>query len=295
MKIYIYLTVTASLLIACGGNETTELEANESIIEDSLSIEETSDRVKKAQMVFKTIPSPLETASLFQQAGAGYNSSLTNPIENVRNYATAVQQSLNLGVYGADLSFANIFEQSQESMLYMNCSKILADGLGVTSAFDIETMERMEANMNNRDSLMVLINDAFWITDAHMKDNGQDHLSVLIITGGWIEGLYLGIASLDKAKPNQALMQRIADQKYSLLNLIDLLATYDNEGVVEVSKQLNTLRLVYDKIEENPGETSVSESEGIANISGGSLLTFDSKIIFEIATTIKKIRDGIIS
>ncbi len=295
MKKYIYLTLSASLLIGCGGTETTELEANEPVVEELVSNEETSERVEKAQMVFKTIPSPLETASLFQEAGSGYNSSITNPIDNVRKYATAAHQSLNLGVYGADLSFANIFEQSQESMLYMNCTKILADGLGVTSAFDVETMERMEANMNNRDSLMVLINDAFWITDAHMKGNGQDHLSILIIAGGWIEGLYLGTASLDKASPNQALMQRIADQKYSLLNLIDLLATYDNEDVIEVSNKLKTLQLVYDKIDVKTGETTVSENEGVATIGGGNVLTFETETIFEITTTIQKIRNEIIS
>jgi hypothetical protein len=43
------------------------------------------------------------------------------------------------------------------------------------------------------------------------------------------------------------------------------------------------------------GETSVSESNGLATIGGGNVLTFDPEIIIEITTTIKKIRNEIIS
>jgi hypothetical protein len=295
MRKYIYVAMSATILLACGNNETATVVLEESVSEIVVDAEETEERVEKAQMVFRTIPSPLETATLFKAAESGYNAGITNPVENVRNYATSIQQSLNLGIYGADLSFANIFNQTQESMLYMNCAKILADALGVTSAFDLETMERIETNMNNRDSLMVLINDAFWITDAHMKGNGQDHLSVLIIAGGWIEGLYLGGTSLDKDQPSQALMQRIADQKYSLNSLVDLLNTYEHDGVVELTEKLKALQLVYNNIEVKTGETTVSESNGVATIGGGNVLIFEPETIVEITTTIQKIRNEIIS
>ncbi len=296
MKKFIYITLSASILMACGGNSS---EIEETVLEDGIEDsvvenEETTNRVEKAQMVFQTIPSPLETATLFQEAGSGYDAAITNPVENVRNYVTSIQKSINLGVYGADLSFANIFDQSQESMLYMNCSKILADGLGVTSAFDVATMERMEDNMNNRDSLMVLINDAFWIADGHLKGNGQDHLSALIITGGWIEGLYLGTSSLNLEKPNKELMQRIADQKYSLNNLVELLDTYDNVEVIDISKSMKTLQAVYNKIEIKGGETNVTESNGVATIGGGNTLLFEPETIVEITKTVKTIRNEII-
>ncbi len=296
MRKYIYVAMSATMLLACGDSETGTVVIDEPDSEIVVAeTQETEERVEKTQMVFRTIPSPLETASLFQNAGSGYNAGITNPVENVRDYATNIKQSLNLGIYGADLSFANIFDQTQESMLYMNCAKILAEALGVTSAFDIATMRRMESNMNNRDSLMVLINDAFWITDAHMKENGQEHLSVLIIAGGWIEGLYLGSTSLDKDNPNQALMQRIADQKYSLNNLVDLLNTYQNDGFLELTDKLKALQLVYNKIEVKNGKTTVSKNSGVATIGGGNVLIFEPETIVEITTTIQKIRDEIIS
>ena len=290
MKKQIAIVLFSSVLFACGG----DVKKTEPIVEDIEVSEETSERVEKAQMVFQTVPSPLETASIFQNAGANYNADLLNPIENVDNYATNTQKALNFGVYGADLSYANIFEQTQETMFYMNCSKKLADALGVTSAFDAATMERLEENMNNRDSLIIIINDAFWIADAFLKENGQDNLSALIIVGGWVEGLYIGTKTLDHENPDEALMTKIADQKFSLDNLVELLSTYDSEEVKNIAQKLNALKTVYDKISETEGETTVKNNNGVTTIGGGSSLSFEKGTIIEIANEIEKIRNEII-
>jgi len=277
--------------MACGGNGSME----DGVIDEIVDNELTPERAEKAQMVFQTIPSPLETASIFQEAGAEYNTDITNPVENVSNYSTNAQKALNFGVYGADLSYANIFDQSQESMFYMNCTKKMSDGLGITSAFDAATMERIEENINNRDSLLTIINDAFWIADAHLKENGQDHLSALIIAGGWIEGLYLGTKSLNlETAPNNNLMQRIADQKYSLNNLMELLITYNNPDVIALEQKMKVLQSVFDKIEEKTTETTVSNTGGISTIEGGNTLVYEASIITEITKEIDKIRNEII-
>jgi len=289
MKKYLFIIIAFSFLLACGDDS-----AEETAIEETVDEGITPERAEKAQMVFQTVPSPLETASLFQDAGAGYNSGITNPVENVNKYSTNVQKALNLGVYGADLSYANIFDQSQESMFYMNCSKKMADGLGITSAFDAETMERIEENMNNRDSLMTIINDAFWITDAHLKENEQDHLSALIITGGWIEGLYLGTSSLNKEAPDESLMKKIADQKFSLDNLMALLISYDNAEVTNLEQKMRALQAVYNKIEEVEAETTVSDDDGTPTIGGGNMLSYEAGTILEITEEIEKIRNEII-
>jgi len=290
MKNYIYILIATSLLISCGGNEAVE----ETVVEEVVENEITPERASKAQLIFKTVPSPLETALMFQDAGASYNSENTNPIENVDKYVTNTQKALNLGVYGADLSYANIFDQSQESMFYMNCAKKMADGLDITSAFDAVTMERIEENMNNRDSLMTIINDAFWVVDAHLKENGQDNLSALIIAGGWLEGLYLGTKTLNAEAPDEGLMLKIAEQKYSLANLMGLLQLYENAEVKVVKEKMTELQIVFNKIEEVENETTVSEKDGVATIGGGSTLNYDKTIIEEITVITEKIRNEII-
>lgn len=252
------------------------------------------ERHAKAQAIFQTVPSPIETASIFHKAGANYNGEVLNPIQNVNNYSTNYQKAINFGVYGADLSYVNIFDQSQDAMFYTNCVKKLADELGITSAFDAETMERLEENINNRDSLVRLTNDAFWVVDAHLKENKQENLSVLIVIGGWIEGLYIGAQTLNRKDPEKELMQKIAEQKFSLSSLMGLLSLYENDDIKKITQRLEKLQLSFNKIKEIEGQIVVDKSKNIPIIEGGATLTFENEVIFEIVDEIEKIRYDVI-
>lgn len=283
--------LSASLLLACGADDTTDEVVDNNKIE--VTDEKTIERAEKAQKIFQTIPSPFETASIFEEAGIGYNGEITNSVENIDKYTTSTQLALNLGVYGADLSYANIHDQSQESMFYMNCAKKMADELGVSGAFTAEAIERIEENMNNRDSMMTIVSDAFWTCDAYLKENGQDNLSALIIAAGWIEGLYLGTKGINFDSPNDALMQRIAEQKYSFTNLMDLLSSYNDAEVKKLADKLAALKDSFDKIEEQEAEATVTEGE-TPTIGGGTTLAYSAENILEIATTAENIRNEII-
>lgn len=291
MKKIGFIAITSALLFACGGDENTEAVVDENNVE--VTDGQVIERAEKAQKVFQTIPSPYETAMLFEESGIGYNAEILNPVENVSKYTTSLQQALNLGVYGADLSYANIHDQSQESMFYMNCSKKMADALGVAGAFTPEAIERIEENMNNRDSMMVIVSDAFWTCDGYLKENGQDNLSALIIAGGWIEGLYIGTRGLQTDNPNKDLMQRIAEQKYSLDNLLDLVGSYDNDEINSIKTSLEGLRTSFNKIEVIENEATVEEGD-TPTIGGGSILNYTPETINEIATSVETIRNEII-
>ncbi|MDF1672978.1 MAG: hypothetical protein P1U41_05710 [Vicingaceae bacterium] len=291
MKRTIIFCIISAALISCGDEEIPQEIVDD--VSTKVLDDQSIERAERAQKVFQTIPSPYETALLFEESGIGYNVDALNPVENVNKYTTSVQQALNLGVYGADLSYANIHDQSQESMFYMNCSKKMADALGVAGAFTAEAIERIEENMNNRDSMMTIVSDAFWTCDSYLKENKQDNLSALIIAGGWLEGLYIGTRSINDDNPNQDMMQRIAEQKYSLNNLIDLLDSYDDDAVKNIADQLTILKSSFDKIEEQESETTVSKDD-VPIIGGGSTLNYTPETIKEISATIESIRNEII-
>ncbi|MBV6484905.1 MAG: hypothetical protein KFKLKKLM_01443 [Flavobacteriales bacterium] len=288
---YIPLFLIAFTLFSCGGNSS---ETDEDVLSTEVDSALINSRVDKAKKVFYSIPSPYETALIFESSGVGFNIGLLNPIDNVSNYSTSTKQALNFGVYGADLSYANIFDQSQQCMFYMNCAKKMADELGITAAFDVETIERIERNLNNRDSLMNIINDSYWIADSHLKENQQDYLSALSIAGGWIEGLYLGSAGLKNEKPSEPIMKAIADQKYAMESLIELMELYDHEETIKLKEKLLVIKASFDKITVSNTSTSVSSNENVAVISGGSSLQYTPEIIFEIAQNIKTLRNEII-
>lgn len=251
----------------------------------------------KAQNIFYSIPSPIETTSLLKGAGAKYNASYLNPIENVSKYSTAASRALNLGVYGSDLSFTSIFDQTQESMLYLRCTNKLATSLGISGAFDEATTSRIEANLENRDSLLTIISDSYWNADSYLKENGQPGVSALIIAGGWLEGLYIA-TQIANATKNDDIATRIGEQKLSLDNLVALLDTYktSNDGVNTTLNQLKELKQIYDGIEVKTAETEVStdKKEGVTTIDNKSSYKLTPEQLKAITDKAAQIRNKII-
>jgi hypothetical protein len=256
-----------------------------------------TEKDTKAQNVFYSIPSPIETTSLLKGAGAKYNASYLNPIENVSKYSTAASRALNLGVYGSDLSFTSIFDQTQESMLYLRCTNKLATSLGISGAFDDKTTARIEANLENRDSLLTIISDSYWNADSYLKENGQPGVSALIIAGGWIEGLYIA-TQIANATKNDDIATRIGEQKLSLDNLVALLDSYKttNQGVNDTYNQLSELKKIYDEIPAKSAETvsSTDSSAGVTTVDNKSSYKITPEQLKSISDKAAQIRNKII-
>ena len=289
---YITVALTSTVLFACGSGSSDHDDLSNT---DTVDASKTKDT--KAQNVFYSIPSPIETTSLLKSAGAKYNKNFLNPIENLSKYESVKSKALNLGVYGSDLSFTSIFDQTQESMLYLRCTNTLASKLGISGAFDEKTTERIESNMENRDSLLGIISDSYWTADAYLKDNGQPGISALIIAGGWIEGLYIATQIANTTK-NEAITTRIGEQKLSLDNLVALLDSHksENEGIAEVLGYLNELKQIYDTVSSAAGETTVTtdKEKGVTTIGNGSTFALTADQLKQISEKTTKIRNKII-
>lgn len=209
-----------------------------------------SDVVKKVERVFYTLPSPFELAQMLKRAGAKYIFDILNPVENVHKYSTEKSKALNLGVYGADLSYASIYDQTQETMLFLSCSKELSDGLGISSALKQTLIDRIEQNIDNRDSLLQIISDSFYDTDEFLKQNERPTTAVLVLVGGWIEGLHIATRLAEITKDNKEIIQRIGEQKYSLDNVVALMEVYaEHPNIHDLYIEMKDLKKIYDEAE----------------------------------------------
>ena len=197
------------------------------------------------------LPSAFEVTKLLNEAGAPYILSISNPASDVGNYFTQTAKALNLGVYGADLSYASTYMMKQETMLYLKASKQLTDEIEISSAFNQTYASRVETNLENGDSLISIISESFTDTYNYLTTNNNDKLAILIMTGSWIEGLYITTQIAATAADNTALLDIIAHQKSSLKKLLEAMEPVKgDEGVVEISDGLNALKELYDGIED---------------------------------------------
>lgn len=195
-----------------------------------------------AQNVFNSIPARAEIVKLIGESKIEYDPGYLNNPDVASKYSLENSRALNLGVYGADLSVAGAFDQTQESMLFLKCVNILSKNLGVNDAFDQRMMDRMEAYKENRDSTLEIIAQSFRKADEFLKQNDRPGTSALILSGAWIEGIYISCVIAHRIEDPQDIIRTIIKQDESLKHLINMVeasnVSADAKYIVEGLKDL---------------------------------------------------------
>ncbi len=249
-KFLLLFSFISFVVFGCNADKKNKESLNQKVEKNIEIDEEIQEDLGTAKRVFYSLPSPIETAMLIKRADTKFDPQLLNPTANAEKYNSTAKKALNFGVYGADLSYANLFSQTQITIEYMSVSKRLADEMGILSIIDENIVKRLETNINNRDSSMHIITETFMSSNAQLKEAGRPEIAALIIAGGWIEGLYIA-TSLTKYSPNNnELIDRIMDQKLSLITLRSLLLNYENsKDVKHILILLDEIKAVYDQIQ----------------------------------------------
>lgn len=238
--------------------------------------DQTEEQIRE---VYYRFPSPSEMLTRFEQGEMEFMPHLLLPTEKSKQYIDSKSQSLNLGVYIADLAYASIFHQPQEVNNYMMTVYNMSDKLRIASAFEKDMLKRIEENIENIDSLSVLSVEAVRTLSSYLERYQKEKTLILISIGGYVESLYLTFHMVGEFSEENIFVQRIADQKYVLNNLINFAVQYTQEqDVAEAIEMLHPIRdrfanLVVQKVEKKVEKTS----EGTLVISGGDkyLLTKD--------------------
>lgn len=305
MKHFYYSEATAFILVlfllsitSCTGDgKKGQTGAADTIKIDSKLMEDFS----KSKLIFYSLPSPLETAMLIKKSGVNYNEGILNPLSNVSRYTTNRQMALNLGIYSADLSYTSLFDQTQTAMKYMGNTQKLAEGLGIMDAIDKETIKKLEENMNNRDVVMEIISESFMNSNSLLNENDRPALAVMVLTGGWVEGLYIATTLTNGVMDNnKRLLDKIIYQKLSLYTVLNMLDSYktENADIQRLYDQMTELKVIYDevKIVNTSNVEASTDTENRLTVIKADSETYISKEVFEqLCKKVKEIRAEFIS
>ena len=172
---------------SCGSGDTGENTMNDLLEEDSASATKISEEVLTE--LIQRIPSPVEIVALIKASGAEYSEAILNPTSNSEKYTTSYQQAFNLGVYGADLGYINMYEKTISSLSYLNAVKEMADLIKVGQFFDFNTLKRLSSNKENIDSLLYITTSNFNRMDEYLREQKRSDLSILSgfsLAGGFL-------------------------------------------------------------------------------------------------------------
>ncbi|MFZ6011267.1 MAG: hypothetical protein ACOYXT_13045 [Bacteroidota bacterium] len=289
-----------ALLAACGSEKKTDEQA---FLEglDSTKTEGPTISEEVIGSVLESIPSPLEISVLLKESGKRYNASYLNSPDNLSKYNSNFKKALNLGVYGTDLGYTNIYEQNQDGVKYMAAIKELANGLNIGQFFDIETIGRLATNSKNLDSLLLITTQNFNSINHYLQTQSRANLSVLLLTGGWLEALNV-ICEVAKANPeNKQLQETIGEQKIILENIMLLLSFYkeSDQNMASLLTDMEELKKVFDKVSitYTYKESTFEVVDGVMVIkdNSSSTITITPQDIDNIRTVTQSIRTKVIS
>jgi hypothetical protein len=280
------LSFSALLLTSCGNNSNKNSD-------DLAAGDSTQNAVVKINGEIFSVPSPIQFTFLIKKSGAVYSKEILNATNKSSQYSTNFSKALNLGIYGADLGYVIIYDQTQDAIAYLNSTKKIGDELGLVGVFDAPLIGRFTKNIGNQDSLLFLTSDAYRMGDAYLKDNDRMDVSALILAGGWIESLYLATC-ISKTKPNEDITMRIAEQKLSLQSVIKSLTQYNIEP--ELMDEFKDLSTVYDGVELNYvyEKPTTDPAKKMTTINSKTEVKITPEQIESITQKIKAIRNKIV-
>lgn len=289
------------LLGSCSGcSESKKSDKNALTLPDSL-ITDAPLKLSEEIMneVIGNISSPVEMANLFKTSGVDFTQRILNNPDNVSRYETSFKRALNLGVFSADLGYINTFDKNNIVVSYLLAVKNLADGIRVGQFFDFNALRRMASSSTNLDSLMEMSVTSFNRMDSYLREQNRSNVSTLIVTGAWIEGLYIA-SSVVRESGNKDLSIRIAEQK-DIINILEIiLSNYAAEpSFADLVADIRELKEAYApiRITRELGEPQRIEKDGVLIFIQDEISTvhYSEETLNNIMDIIEKIRTKIVA
>lgn len=289
LNYFIALTLTGIAFTSCGDKDskTDEIEGG-----DSVKVE-TNVNTPVSETFFQ-VPSPGEMLTFIKMVGGDKNKNISflNSPDNQKNYNDSKSKAINFGIYSCDLSYCSIFAIGSEALKYFKTVKVMGDQIGVATAISPDILKRLESNVGTPDSLAVITDDVYFSSFEALEDSKQGPTLACVVAGGWLESLYIA-TQLAKYDANSPVIERLADQKYTLENLIEFLKKHESDAnVASVKTDFEGLLAEYNKLTEKDAAGG-KDSKGKATIiGGGKQLVMTEDIYKAIVAKVKSLRNS---
>lgn len=251
IKLLVGIILFSATLFSCSGDKTSKKAADDF---DDIAVDDLNTLVSEMPM-----PSSYEIIQLLNKSGAGYIFDVTNPPQNVEKYLTYKQKAINLGIYAADLTYTTTYQKKDETARYLDNFVQLVGDLEI-STLDQNFFISVQNNLDNKDSLILIIKKAQIDTQKFLNETGKNEIALYALTGSWVEGMYLVGATLKFADNKQPLYELIITHKKSLVDLIKQMESHkDDANFKEIYNSLTEISTLFQKIEPNKIDFKTAE------------------------------------
>jgi hypothetical protein len=246
--------------------------------------------------ILYSLPAIDEIVDLLKDAGLTYDESLLHPHENAGDYISARAQTLNLGVYLADLSYCAFFEKQQPALHYFSVVYDLAGKLKIDPAFDKQFINRVRENVNQIDSLLHYMHMANVDIVNYLVSNERENTLSLLIIGAFTESMYLAFTTTGNYSPDDELIREIAEQHATFEVIRDHMYTYKNDYLLAgLQNDIKEIDKVFEILEQMEQKGKNKQEKGKLVIGSHKTLYISESSFKKLKATINNFRNKIVN
>jgi len=193
------------------------------------------------------LPTSAVVIKMLTELEVGYMIGISNPFANVKKYFSSTRRAINLGVFGADLSYVTLYNMQQEVFNYLSAIRSLSNELNMSKIYNEALYDSITKNFDNRDELVKILTAAFNETYAYLNENDQQALALLVVGGAWVEGMYLTTHVSEAAYQVAGISRVLLEQKKSFELYLEITQSYAGDpSVSDFVMSLNPVKKVYE-------------------------------------------------
>lgn len=242
---------------------------------------------------------PVEISVIFERLGIPYNSSVLNPVSNKDLYLSNSKAAINTGIYGADFGYLKIFGIGQEVINYMMTIREMSNKLGIPDNLLTEPIRQVRSDIADPDTITALMKKSYDDIENYLRESGRESTAGLMLMGGWVEAMYLATHLVyNPANPDPEVVQKIAEQKYTLTSLLSFMKNYyDDPVVVYYTKKLKYLKNYFDSFEIyfEKGDLEIDTVRQVLRSSGSTKMTVTVETLNKIRDYVEKLRTEMVT
>jgi hypothetical protein len=206
------------------------------------------------------LPTSAAVIKMLTELEVGYIIGISNPVENTKKYFSSTTRAINLGVYGADLSYATLYNIQQEVINYLDAIRTLSNELNMSKIYNAELYDKIKQNFDNRDELVKILTGAFNGTYSYLSENDQQPLALLVVGGAWVEGMFLTTHVSEAAYQVAGISRVLLEQKKSFGLFLEITKPYATDpSVSDFVKLLDPVKKVYEGLGTSLTEQNIKD------------------------------------
>jgi hypothetical protein len=174
----------------------------------------------------------------------------------------------------------------------------LCNKLSIPDNLILDPIKRVRKGMADMDTITALMKKSYDDIENHLRQSGRESTAGLMVMGGWIEAMYIATQLVyNPANPDAEVVQKIAEQKYTLNSLLSFMKNYyDDPVVVYYTKKLKYLKRYFDSFDIwfKKGDLEIDTAKQVLR-SSGTKMTVTVETLNNIRDYVAKLRTEMVT